>query len=386
MKNILLIHYSEIGLKGKNRGYFERKLRNDIQSRLCPAQASQVRIESSRLMAELHDTFDQNAVHAALNQVFGVAWYAFAQCIERHENALLQACLQAVKDNPSAKTFKIFCKRIDKSFPMTSQEICIRMGRAVEEQHKLKVDLDHHDLAVCLEILSDKVCLYTQKHPGLRGLPRASSGRMLCLFSGGIDSPVAAWTLMRRGAVVNLVHFHPYRKAEELKESKIIRQYKVLLNFNPQSKLYLIPHYHFQVEAGLTIPTSFEMVVFRRFMLLTSEKLAMRHHMKALITGDSLGQVASQTLDNMAAAQAGLTIPLFQPLIASDKEDIIRLAQKINTYELSNLPYKDCCSLIARRPKTCVSAEKMARLEQSIDMEKIIEESIKSAEIYSLRS
>jgi thiamine biosynthesis protein ThiI len=195
---------------------------------------------------------------------------------------------------------------------------------------------------------------------------------MLCLFSGGIDSPVAAWSMMKRGALVDLLHFHPYATNAEVVGTKITDLHRALRTFNPRSLLYLIPHHRYQAAAALKIPPAYETVVFRRFMLRAAEALARRRGLKALVMGDALGQVASQTLENIAAALGGLDLPVFQPLISLDKEEIVRLAQKIGTFDSSNKPYKDCCSLMSRRPKTRVSVEQCRALEAELGISDLL--------------
>jgi thiamine biosynthesis protein ThiI len=236
----------------------------------------------------------------------------------------------------------------------------------------LKVDLHDHDLEIRVEVLPDKALVFAEKTEGLRGMPRGSSGRMLCLFSGGIDSPVAAWMMMRRGAQVDLFHFHPFATNEEVLGTKITEQYDVLKTFNPRSALYLVPHAVYQAAAALKVPMEYETVLFRRFMLKAAEALAAKRDIRALVTGDALGQVASQTLENMAAAQSGLELPVFQPLISMDKDDIVRAAQKIGTFDLSNKPYKDCCSLMSRRPKTNVAVARARALEAELNLPSLI--------------
>jgi tRNA uracil 4-sulfurtransferase len=380
MKRVLLVHYTEIGTKGRNRSFFERRLREDIQARLGP-QAAKVRLERGRVVAELAASFDEAAVVRAFDRVFGVAWFAFAEEVPREWPAVLEAGLRAAEAGKSARAFKVYVNRVDKTFPLSSQEVCNRLGKAVVEKFGLKVDLENHDLSVHVEILPGEALVYSERRPGLRGLPRASSGRLLCLFSGGIDSPVAAWSLMRRGAVVHLLHFHPFRTAEEVRGTKILPLYETLKAYNPSSRLYLIPHYHYQVKAALEVPAAHEMVLFRRFMFRTAAELAKRKRMKGLITGDSLGQVASQTVENIAAAQSDLSAPVFLPLISQDKDDIIRTAKRIGTYEASILPYKDCCSLMSRHPKTMARVDEIRRLEEKLDFAPLIEESLKAAEV-----
>ena len=381
MNDILLVHYSEIGTKGKNRSFFERRLRNDIEKRLGP-DAEGVRVESGRVVVRLSPGFEKGRLESHLNQVFGVAWYALAQSVPREWEPILQAGLDCAAAHPAARAFKVYSHRADKTFPLSSQEICNRLGRAVVEKYGLKVDLERHDLAIYVEILADEVFVYSERKPGLRGMPQGSSGRVLCLFSGGIDSPVAAWLLARRGAMVHLLHFHPFRRAEELRDTKIFSLHKQLLLYSPGSRLYLIPHYHFQLKAALDVPSMYEMVLFRRFMFKTAEKLAERRRCKALVTGDSLGQVASQTLENIAAAQADLKIPVFLPLISQDKDDIVRLAQKIGTYDLSIQPYKDCCSLMSRHPKTMMPVHKALELEKKINLDAVVADSLASLELW----
>jgi tRNA uracil 4-sulfurtransferase len=382
MSDVLLIHYSEIGTKGRNRSFFENRLRESIRQRLYPAHISDIRIESGRLVAPLTDAYSKDAVRCALDQVFGVAWYALAKKISWAWDDIQAEGLAAVRAHPEAKTFKIYCKRADKTFPMSSDAVCRKLGQVVVDTCGLKVDLKHHELAVHVEILPGTTCVFTEKVQGLRGMPRGSSGRMLCLFSGGIDSPVAAFQMMRRGAVVHLLHFHPFRKAEDLKDTKIFSLHRILQIYNPTSRLYLIPHYHYQVKAALEIPMAYEMVLFRRFMFRAAQELSKRRRMQALITGDSLGQVASQTVENITAAQTGLEIPIFLPLIASDKEEIIKIAQKIGTYDISNEEYKDCCSLMARHPKTMVAVDRIRRLEEKLNFDELIRESLGSVEVW----
>jgi thiamine biosynthesis protein ThiI len=382
MSDVLLVHYSEIGTKGQNRSFFERRLRDAIHQRLFPDHVTGVRVESGRIVATLAPQYRPEIIRTALDQIFGVAWFALARRIDWSIDAIESAVLEEGRKHPQAKTFKVFCRRADKTFPMSSDAVARRIGKSVVDRLNLKVDLDHHDLALHVEILPGMACVFSEKSQGLRGMPKGSSGRMLCLFSGGIDSPVAAWVMMRRGALVNLLHFHPFRKASDLQDTKIFRLHKILRSYNPNSRLYLVPHYHYQVKAALEIPMAYEMVLFRRFIFRAAQELARRRHMQALITGDSLGQVASQTVENIAAAQYGLTMPIFLPLIAQDKEEIIRTAQRIGTYDVSNEAYKDCCSLMSKHPKTMVGVDRILRIEEKLGFEQLIDESLNSMEVW----
>jgi thiamine biosynthesis protein ThiI len=375
MNDFLIVHYSEIGTKGRNRSFFERRLMEDLRARLSPDQVQKVRLEQARVVAELAPGHSREVVTERMARVFGTAWFCFAQKIDKDLETLKAAALAAAQAAGAAKTFKIYCHRVDKTFPYSSQAVCIALGDWVRENTALTVDLEHHDWAFYIEILPSGIYIFTGKNEGLRGMPAQSAGRMLGLFSGGIDSPVAVWHMMRRGAIVDLIHFHPFRTGEEVLESKIAGLYKVIRQFEPRTRLYLVPHYPYQVRA-LDISPSFETVFFRRFMLKVSEALARQRRMKALVTGDSLGQVASQTLDNLAAAQRNLDVPVFSPLIASDKDAIVRTAEKIGTYALSIEPYKDCCSLLTRKPKTTIKVEKIEELEAKCDIIGMVEEAL----------
>jgi thiamine biosynthesis protein ThiI len=377
--DVLLIHYSEIGTKGANRGFFERRLKEDVRKRLVPRDAVSVNVDQVRLVAPLTEDHDKARILEALQQVFGIAWHAFGKKVDRDEATLKEACVNAAREAPGATTFKVFVKRVDKRYPISSDALCRSLGAAVASATGLTVDLDDHDLAIHVEILDDKALVFTEKTQGLRGMPHGSSGRMLCLFSGGIDSPVAAWSMMKRGASVDLLHFHPYATNAEVIGTKITDLHRTLRTFNPRSLLYLVPHHRYQAAAALKIPPAYETVVFRRFMLRAGEVLAGRQGLKALVTGDALGQVASQTLENLAAALVGLDLPVFQPLISMDKDDIVRLAQKIGTFDSSNKPYKDCCSLMSRRPKTRVSVEQCRALEAELGLTDLLPSTLADA-------
>jgi thiamine biosynthesis protein ThiI len=380
MSDVLLVHYSEIGTKGRNRSHFERRLRDDIAARLGPL-AGKARVESGRVIIDLVPDAVPSAVHAALASAFGVAWYAFARVYPRDLDAVEAATVALAATHPEARTFKIFARRSDKAFPWTSQEICNRLGKSVAATGKT-VKLEGHDLAIEVEVLPREILLFAGRHEGLRGMPRASSGELLCLFSGGIDSPVAAWQMMRRGGRVDLLHFHPFRRASEMEGTKIIELHRILRGFHPESQLLLSPHDRYYSEAALKVPPAFETVLFRRFMFRTAALLAERRGHRALITGDCLGQVASQTLENLAAAQSDLPLPVLQPLIATDKDDIVRLAKKIGTFEPSILPYKDCCSLLSRKARTKVPVPIIRRLEEELHLDRMAEDTLKVLELW----
>lgn len=380
MEDVLIIHYAEIGIKGRNRSHFENQLREDIQRRLVPAHLTGVHLESGRFVGKLADRAERDFIRAEMKKVFGVAWYAFAVRTAPECAAIEQAALEQAKAHSQAKTFRITAKRADKHFPMSSQEIAIQLGAAVNKETGLDVNLEAADLDIQVTITSESALIFSDKVPGVRGMPARSAGKMVCLFSGGIDSPVAAWQMMRRGAGITLLHFHPYSRNDQVLETKIPRLHDALKEFDPKCRLFLAPHYVYEARSSLDVSPAEGMVVFRRFIFLVGEKLAASLKMKGMISGDSLGQVASQTLGNLHAAQYDLSIPLFRPLIAMDKDDIIRIARDIGTYEPSIEAYKDCCSLVGRKPNTNVSQNYVRKLEKRIDMDSIVNETLELIE------
>jgi thiamine biosynthesis protein ThiI len=386
MNDVVVIHYSELGTKGGNRRAFERQFAEDIRRRLG-SMALKVRLESARVIAELPSPYSRENIERSLDQVFGVAWYAFGTLFPwspespRFEKIEEAALVEARRD-PRLKTFRINARRSMKTYPLSSQDICVRLGGSVVAGSGLTVDLHQPDVVIQVEVLTREIAVVSGRVDGVRGMPKASSGRMLCLFSGGIDSPVAAWLMMRRGARVDLLHFHPYRSSEEVLGTKIMGLFEALKIWNPELRLFLVPHDRYQVSASLAVPTSFETVFFRRFMFRAGEVMAQRLDYQALITGDSLGQVASQTVENLLAVQTDLSVSVFQPVIAYDKNAIIDLAKKINVFDLAIQPYKDCCSLMAKKPKTNVAVSIVRRLETELDMEKMIDESLDAMSLW----
>lgn len=386
MKEVVVVHYSELGTKGGNRRVFERKFADDVRRRLGPL-ALKVRLDSARVIAELAPGTDRSKISRILDPVFGLAWFAFGFLVpwSSENDGLSEAETAAValaRAEPAIRTFKIETRRSSKKFPHLSHAVCVRLGDAVVSATGLRVDVHTPDRTLYAEVLENEIAVLSHRVQGVRGLPQFSSGRMLCLFSGGIDSPVAAWLMMRRGAKVDLLHFHPYRSCDEVIGTKITKLFSVLAGFNPDLRLFIIPHDRYQTTASLSVPTSTETVFFRRFMFRAGEDMAKNLNYQALVTGDSLGQVASQTVENLMAVQTELSVPVFQPLIAYDKESIIALAKKIDVFDLALQPYKDCCSLLAKKPKTNVDTALIRRLEQELDMEKIILESYESAQLW----
>ncbi len=354
-----LARYSEIGLKGQNRSFFEKKLIKNIKGKL-----GEVRIEKDSGSILVYSNATEK-----LKEIFGIAWFAEAEGIELNENKLKNVIVKILKSK-RPKTFKLFVSRANKKFPRTSIELAKEIGQFCEEKG-FAVDLENPELKIFIDILEKRALVYAEKQRGLGGLPVGTSGRVLCLLSGGIDSPAAAFLMAKRGCTVDFLHFYALRKAEEVKKSKITKIVSQLEKFCGKSKLFLMPFLDFQLavlENG-----EYELQLFRRVMLRLAEKFARENRHDAIVLGDNLNQVASQTLENMTAVQCGIEIPIFRPLLTYDKEEIINLAKKIGTYNLSVEKYKDCCSIIAKKPKTRIKKEKLFELEKEIRLNEIVE-------------
>ncbi|MEM1557653.1 MAG: tRNA uracil 4-sulfurtransferase ThiI [Thermoproteota archaeon] len=376
MKRACVIHYSEIGLKGRNRPFFEKKLVENVRRVLKGVSDGGVRRLQGRLVFPLGGSDFQRIVES-IKSVFGVSWFAFASVSEPNLDSIKKIVIEeASKVVEKEDTLKVEVKRADKSFPITSLELSKILGEALVENLGVKISLKNPSKRVYVEILKNEAYVFTERIKGPGGLPVGSSGRVVSLLSGGIDSPVASYLMMKRGCEVHYVHFHPFYDNSEAENSKVMEIVRKLLPYSGRTTVTFIPSYEFQM-ATVNIPAKYDLVLFRRFMFKVAERVAETEGAKALVTGESLAQVASQTLDNMVAISTGLKMPIFRPLIGYDKEEIIALANKIGTYELSIKPYKDCCSIIARHPETRAKPEVVRGLEEKISMDSIVEKSLK---------
>ncbi|MDA2919644.1 tRNA 4-thiouridine(8) synthase ThiI [Desulfobacterota bacterium AH_259_B03_O07] len=367
-----LIHYGELALKRKNRRSFE----NILIENLKKSSGGRIRRLNGRLILEDGDL-------NSIKRVFGVSWFAHSYRMKKSLEAIIDTVIEklgdVIKDSP---TFGVIIKRADKSFPHTSLELAKRIGKEVINRYNLEVRLNNPDLAIHVEI-AEEVFVYFKKVEGLGGLPVGVSGTVLCLLSGGIDSPVAAYLMMKRGCRVNYIHFHSYSANKAVLGSKIADIVRLLSNYGFESRVYLAPYNPFQfslLEKG--IPSRYELVLFRRLMLQVAEKIAKDRGYKGIATGDSIGQVASQTLDNLKAVMGGISLPILQPLICFDKREIIDLAKDVGSYEMSIKPYKDCCSILAPHPKTKTRIEQIDNLEEKMNMEKVIKDTLGLVEVY----
>jgi len=350
-----------VALKGKNRPEFVRILRRNLKRAVAALGEATVESREGRVILETKGEASQ--VESALSKVFGVAWFAKASMVERDYESIRSAVIDGAKKEEGS--FKVAARRSDKSFPIGSMELGRRLGEEVIEQTGRPAQLSDPSTTIHVDVLHDHALVYAAKTQGPGGLPVGTGGRVAHLFSGGIDSPVAAWLLMKRGCRPVYVHFYLAPSPDYALESKVARIMRLLTDYSGRSSLMLIPFAEYQL-ATAGAPSDSEPSLFRRFMRVTAEELASTFGASAVSTGDSLSQAASQTLWNMAVFDSGSNYPVLRPLLGYDKEEIVQLAKKIGTYEPSIEEYRDCCAIITRHPKTRVKRELIDSLSESL--------------------
>jgi thiamine biosynthesis protein ThiI len=363
----VLIHYGELSLKGRNRAAFELKLKDNIES-----------IAGGVISRHRGYFVMEGGNPMLLDKVPGISWYAEALVAESRIDEITGIVMEEVggRLRGGPVSFGVFARRPNKKFPHTSMEVARLTGDAITEKYGLKANLRDPEIKVFLEV-SDKTYVFFEKKEGLRGFPTGVSGRVLSLVSGGIDSPVSSYLMMKRGCRVDLVHFHVYADSGYVERTKMNGIFGRLNEFQLGTRVFLVPYYPFESSLLRAADiTGYELVLFRRFMVRLSERIALENGCTALVTGDSLGQVASQTIENMALVKEAVSLPVFQPLIAYDKQEIVDYARKLGTYELSIEPYKDCCSIVSANPKTRARRGHILEIEKMMRIQDVIEETL----------
>lgn len=374
----IIINYDEIILKGKNRPFFERALVNNIKEFLEGTAYTKMSKEGGRLVLEIDAKTDVKKTGDILRNVPGISNFSFASLEENDIEKICKKTIELLKEDrkfDEYKTFKISARRSDKSFVLESPEINNKVGEYVFENSKLKVDVHFPDLEIIVNVGSGGTFIYFEKIKGVGGLPVGTAGNLISLLSGGIDSPVASFMMMKRGARIIFVHF----KSKTLNGSsegtdKIKSLVKILCKFQGNSKLYLIPFEDFQKEIIANIPSKNRMIVYRRIMLKVAEMIARKEKAQGIVVGDSLSQVASQTLENLGVVYEAIDLPIFPPLIGMNKQETVDLANKIGTYDTSIIPYPDCCSFIASdHPETKAKLDEIKEQEINIEVTELAE-------------
>lgn len=378
MRQIVVIHYHEIGLKKGNRDFFEKRLQENVHRALRGVADVPIRRLPGRLIAPLPDGVALNDVRERLRKVFGIAFFAFGAETSNDLDTLQRAAWDAVRDLSYA-TFCVRVKRSEKRYPMKSNEVERAVGAFLVEKTQKKVNLTAPDVTCFIEIMSDRALIYAEKIPGPGGLPVGTSGRVVSLLSGGIDSPVAAYKLMRRGARVVFAHFHGAPFTDRSSQHTVRDLVKTLTQYQYRSRLYLVPFGSIQGVIVAHTLSPLRVVLYRRMMLRIAEEIARREGAEALITGESLGQVASQTLTNLAIIDAAATLPVFRPLIGDDKETIVKLAQEIGTFDISTVPFEDCCPLFMPvHPETRASLAEVQAAEARLDVAALVQRAMEN--------
>lgn len=381
----IVVHYHEISLKGGNRPLFLRRLARNLLTATAGTGVRGVRRLPGRLVLDLEPAADLAEVRERVRTVFGIAYFALALSIPAEWPAVQAAVLQLLEGR-TFESFRITTRRTFKVFPMPSDEVNRELGTLVLRHFPTRVDLTRPELTVRVDLLPREGFVFVDRVAGPGGLPVGVSGRVAALLSGGIDSPVAACRLQKRGCEVEFVHFHsvPYladtsqRKARALVDRLVRHQFA--------ARLWLVPFGEIQREVVLGVPAPLRVVVYRRLMGRIAEAIARRTGALALVTGESLGQVASQTLENLARTTEAVGMPVLRPLIGTDKQEIIHEARAIGTFEISIEPDQDCCTLfVPKHPETRASAEAVAEAEARLDVPRLVETGATSATVETFR-
>ena len=385
----ILCHYAEVGLKLGNRRFFENWLMKNIKAalnRTIPDKKYTVRRLYGRIIIELDDnlTTNRKEITKALSSTFGIAYFAFARYVAQEIKGIREMTLAALQDK-EFETFKIKTRRPDQQFILTAQQVNEDVGAFILSKMDKTVQLKDPDITCYIDIVQGAVYVYTEKTPGPGGLPTGANGKAVGLLSGGIDSPVASLLTMKRGAAVTFVHFHSVPMTTEESIEKVKQIITVLSRYQTRIHLYLVALTPIQKEILLKTKEKYRIILYRRFMFRIAEIIAHKEKARAIVTGESLGQVASQTLDNIAAIGEGSSMPILRPLIGLDKLEIINLAKRYGTYDISILPDQDCCSLfLPRSPATKAKTQFVEAEEENLAVDKLIQDAINSIHIIKI--
>ncbi len=384
MTEMILLKLGELVLKGANRYTFEDKLKSNLARRLKSHGKFRVYSRQSTTYIEpLSDECDMDAAYDVAKKVFGAVGVSRAKACAKTKEAMLETVRTYLASNLAGeKTFKVESKRADKSFPMTSIQLSQWVGGELDELYpNLHVDVHNPALTIHLEVRDYAAFVHADPEPGAGGLPVGTSGRAMSLLSGGIDSPVASWMMAKRGVALEMVHFYSYPYTSPEAKEKVLDLARLLTPWTGRLIVHVVPFTHIQEELRRACPEELFTLLMRRFMMRIAEGMARRTGCRALVTGESLGQVASQTMDAMAVTGAVTSLPVFRPLVGMDKEEVVRIARKIGTFETSILPYEDCCTVFTpRHPRTRPHLDEIEAAEAVLDVEALVQEALDATE------
>jgi thiamine biosynthesis protein ThiI len=368
----VLIRYHEIALKKGNRAYFTELLKRNILAAVKDIGAKEIRSLPARLLLTFKNDVNADVAIERIRSVFGVANFSIVERTDRDIDALRNRILSSLNGN-RFESFRIETQRGDKTFPLTSPEINRQLGAAVKEKTGARVDLMNAEFTVTVEVLPRDAFFGFNKLAGAGGLPVGASGRVMTLISGGFDSPVAAYRMMQRGCRIVFVHFHSAPYQDKTSQEKVRELVAMLTRHQFKSKLYMVPFGEIQRQIVAAVARPLRVVLYRRMMLRIAEAIARKEKAKALITGESLGQVASQTLDNMAVIQQAVRLPILRPLVGMDKQEIVDQSRRIGTFNISAVPDQDCCQLfVPKHPATKARFDEVEADEAKLDVKELL--------------
>ena len=384
MNEIILLKLGELVLKGLNRRTFEDRLIANAKRRLRPHGDFKVYSKQSTMYVEpKNDQCNMDGAWEAMTKLFGVVGLSRARSCEKDADAMLRTAIEYLGDKlAAARTFKVESKRADKSFPMTSIQLSQYVGGELDEKYPyLKVDVHHPELTVYLEVRDYAAYVHADPEPGAGGLPVGVGGRAVSLLSGGIDSPVASWMIAKRGIALEMVHFFSYPYTSEEAKQKVLDLAKLLTPWCGRLTVHVVPFTEIQEELRRKCPEELFTVLMRRFMMRIAQAVAARCGAGAIVTGECLGQVASQTMEAMRATTAVCDLPILRPVVGMDKEEIVTIARKIGTFETSILPYEDCCTVFTpRHPRLRPTEEECRAAEANLDIASMVRSAVDGIE------
>jgi thiamine biosynthesis protein ThiI len=377
--NSIVVHYQEIALKGKNRPWFIGRLVRNLRSAVSDLDVKAVRSLMGRIEIVLGPGSTREEVGERVRRTFGIANFSYAGRTSLDVDALAAAILMDLGDR-TCSSFRVSAKRADKRFHLTSPQVEREVGGRIQEARGWKVDLSNPELVVHVELLSDEAFYCFGKERGAGGLPTGTAGRVACLLSGGIDSPVAAHRMMKRGCAVTFVHFHSYPILSRASQEKARELVALLTQWQHRSRLFLIAFGEIQQQVLLAVPGPMRVIVYRRLMMRIAERIGRARGAQALVTGDVVGQVASQTLENLAVVEDVVTLPVFRPLIGMDKDEITAEAIRLGSYPISIIPDQDCCTLFTpRNPQTKSRLANIEAAERALPIEELVDRAVAEA-------
>ena len=389
MNEIFLMKLGEIVLKGANKRQFESKLRQNVRRRMKPFGEFDVYIMQSTVYVEpLNEEADVEGAWEACHSIFGVVSLCRCRPCEKNLNAIFEAVEAYLGDDlDCAESFKVESKRSDKTFPLTSIGISQEIGGRLAEAHpNCRVDVHKPEYTVHVEVRDLAAYVHGPAEPGAGGLPTGVGGRAMCLLSGGIDSPVAEYMIAKRGVEIESIHFFSYPYTSQLAKDKVIELARLVTRYSGRMTLNIVSFTKIQEEIRDKCPEEYFTLIMRRFMMEISQRIAKEHGCGCLVTGENLGQVASQTMEAMAVTGAVVDLPIFMPLVGMDKEDIVSIARKIGTLDTSILPYEDCCTVFTpKHPKTKPTLGQVLNAEKELDREALIQEALSTVEKLTVR-